>query len=265
MHSSNSHSKSVFLFLTDRQSDAVLNTFVHLREVVQSSNNRACILFHQKESTLCSRLKELAPFVFTYRSLLNLNYMPIVMDIVPGSNHFPVLQFFLEYPGYDYYWVLEDDVRYAGDWKIFFDHFKVYDHDFISSHLRTFSQEPAWIWWKFLSHPREEISFNKRIRSFNPIYRISGNALHFIHISLLNKWVGHHEVLFPTLLHQNGFKVLDFGGQGNFVNPGDENKFYTSSTSDPNGSLNEGTMRFRPVWQYPGEEKNKLYHPIKAT
>ena len=82
-----------------------------------------------------------------------------------------------------------------------------------------------------------------RIRSFNPIYRISGKALAHIHRALSEKWIGHHEVLLPTLLYHQGFRLLDFGGEGEFVADGGENLFYTSDRSNLSGSLGTGTMR----------------------
>jgi len=254
--------KSAFLFLTDKESDAVLKAFMELREAVMSPD-RACMLFHLKQEALTPRMKELDPFLFTYKSLLSLNYMPIAMDIIPGSNHFPLLQFFLKFPGYDHYWVIEDDVRFTGEWKYLFDYFNKYEHDFISCHIRNFAHEPEWVWWSSLVHRSRSIPVDMRLRSFNPIYRISRRALHFVHHSLLDSWKGHHEVLLPTLLYHNGYKILDFGGEGDFIAAGTDKKFYTSSCQDAKGILNEGTMRFRPVWDTPGNEIDKLYHPVK--
>jgi hypothetical protein len=254
--------KTAYLFLTDKVSGEILNSFSDIRSSV-ASPDRAIVLFHQK-GVIPDRIKELEPYFFTYRSLLALKYLPIVMGIIPGSNHFPVLQYFLEFPGYDYYWVIEDDVRFTGEWKYFFDFFNAYEDDFISSHLRTFSNEPEWIWWRSLSHTYQMIPDSKRIRSFNPIYRISSRALRYIHYALSEKWKGHHEVLLPTLLYHNCYKIMDFGGCGDFVANGNCNMFYTSSGSDPKGLLREGTMRFRPVYKAPGNEKNKLYHPVKV-
>ena len=263
IHSPNSRPRSIFLFLTDKESVTVLNVFKTLQKAVSHPDN-ALILFHQKEPVITDALKNLNPFLFTYESLLDLNYIPIVMNIVPGSNHFPVLQFFLNYQHYDHYWVVEDDVRFTGEWQYLFDFFNDYDHDFISCHIRRFEQEPEWFWWGSLVHRFKNIPVDMRIRSFNPIYRISKRALHFIHCTLQEQWKGHHEVLLPTLLYHNGYKILDFGGDGDFIAVGSQDRFYTSSCGDPKGVLSEGTMRFRPVWNEPGDKINKLYHPVKV-
>jgi hypothetical protein len=104
------------------------------------------------------------------------------------------------------------------------------------------------------------------VRSFNPIYRLSKNAIKFLHSSLSDFWMGHHEVPLPTILLYNGFSVADFGGNGNFVVKGNENRFYTSGcATDGEGQLAEGTMRFRPTWEKNGMKENMLYHPVKGT
>jgi hypothetical protein len=57
--------------------------------------------------------------------------------------------------------------------------------------------------------------------------------------------------------------MLDFGGNGAFVLPGAEDRFYTSGTPTKTGLLYDETMRFRPILKKIGSEKNKLYHPVK--
>lgn len=257
-----SSSRNIFLFLTDKESDAVCSAYDELRAAV-SRIGTARLLFHKKERTLSPKLAAREAFVFTNECLMELNYIPIARSIIPGSNHFPVLKFYLKHPGADYYWFVEDDVRFNGQWADFFHFFEAYDHDFISCHLRYYKEEPGWFWWKTLHHPDRNIPLNDRIRSFNPIYRISGRALSFIHQALTDFWIGHHEVLLPTLLHQHGYSIMDFGGEGNFVLSSQENRFYTSGIPDHDGNLVNGTMRYRPVWTSIGQEINKLYHPIK--
>ncbi|EST34283.1 hypothetical protein [Streptomyces roseochromogenus] len=43
----------------------------------------------------------------------------LARDIVPGSCHLPVLDFARNHP-YDDYWLIEYDVRFTGDWAVFF-------------------------------------------------------------------------------------------------------------------------------------------------
>src|SRR6185437_10138013 len=132
-------------------------------------------------------LSGLSPYVFTDETLVSLNYTPIYNVLVPGSTHFPILQYFREFPDYRYYWVIEDDVRFTGDWGDFFSYFNRQDHDLITSHIRRFDDEPDWPWWHTLSHNGEKVPQTDLLRSFNPVYRISGRALRFIHDALSRK------------------------------------------------------------------------------
>src|SRR5699024_9313052 len=101
----------------------------------------------------------------------------------------------------------------------------------------------------------------ERIRSFNPIYRISREAVKFLERAFMSGWKGHYETTFPTLLYHNGFQLLDFGGDGDFANQ--RNNFYISRNTR-RGELYTGTMRYRPAMEAAGFRKNMLYHPVKC-
>lgn len=131
--------------------------------------------------------------------------------------------------------------------------------DFISSHVHLSKSDPNWYWWRALANPDQVISFEDRVRSFNPIYRISKEAVVFIHDALQSGWCGHHEVLMPTLLYNAGYDIIDFGGTGEFVLPGFENQHYIDNSI----GMQDGTMRWRPIFKQIGSETNKLYHPVK--
>lgn len=262
IHSMSAH-KTALLFLTDKTSPEVLDRYKSMADAVEDKMD-TFFLFHSRKDNFVPRLE--APYTsycFTYGSLLQLNYKAIHDSLVPGSNHFPVLQFFRDFPGYKYYWCVEDDVWFNGNWRYFFEAFASMEHDFISAHLRLFNQEPEWFWWEALFHNSKSIPLQERIRAFNPIYRLSAPALSYIHACLHDNWCGHHEVLIPTLLYRNNFRLLDFGGEGVFVLPDGKNRFYTSCNNDPGGNMKMGTMRFRPLWEISKCEPNMLYHPVK--
>lgn len=179
------------------------------------------------------------------------------------NTHFTLMDFYLTHPGYDYYWFVEFDVRYTGNWGSFFQQFDSWDDDFITSHIRCFSEEPGWFWWDTLHHPVKEIPRGHYIRSFNVIFRISCRALAYIHGQLRDGWRGHYEVSFPTLLHQGGFRIRDFGGDGGFVFYGMKNRNYTSQAGK-RGLLNPFcSVHWRPSSTRPGLVRNRIYHPVK--
>lgn len=255
--------KQVFLLLCDKTTDSLIELYKTIHSAADEIGD-TFILYHQKDKSIPNRMKQLKYFAFTDSIITQGNYLPIGFNLIPGNNHFPLLQFYISNPMYDYYWCIEEDVRFSGNWTYFFKTISSMSQDFISSHIRTSLEEPHWPWWHTLAHPYTFISFENRLRSFNPIYRITNRALAFIHQALLIHWCGHHEVLLPTLLHKERFKIADFGGSGKFVLPKFKNKFYIDSTSNEQGILNDGTMRWRPTFPAIGSLKNKLYHPIKS-
>lgn len=245
--------KQAFLLLCNRTTDSVIRAYRKLYEEA-ADLGEVLLLYHLTSDKLPEQVTEHPHYSFRDEILTELNYLPIGFSLVPGNNHFPLLKFYLEHPHYDYYWCIEEDVRFSGQWMDFFEGFSDLKADFISSHLQRSTDVPNWYWWDTLAHPYMVIPFEDRIRSFNPIYRISNKALNFIHQALLSRWCGHHEVLFPTLLAQENFEIMDFGGKGEFVRPGFEQRFYSV---DPN------TMRWRPTFQKVGDIPGQLYHPVK--
>jgi hypothetical protein len=176
--------------------------------------------------------------------------------------HFPLLDFYFKHTGFDFYWFIEYDVRFTGKWETLFKAFNSFHHDFITSHIRRYAQEPLWYWWPHFLHLSKTFPDKDLLRSFNVIFRISKRALQFIHGAQIDGWRGLNESTFPTLLHNNGFTILDFGGDGEFVASGFKNRFYTSY-SKKNGHLTMGTVRFRPPRDKAGFRKNTIYHPVK--
>jgi hypothetical protein len=194
-----------------------------------------------------------------------LAYPRINKETLYNQVHFPILDFFVTHSEYDHYWIIEFDVRYTGKWETLLRSFESYNHDLIASHIRHFSQEPAWYWWDSFRHPTKTIGPDRYIRSFNVIFRISNRALLLIHREQQDGWRGHPEVLIPTLLDNQGYTLMDFGGDGAFSLPELKNTFYTSgSTQDgiPNPFC---TMRWRPLRARAGVSKNKIYHPVKPA
>lgn len=218
-----------FLILSNKTSLPLIHKY---REIYESSKKigDTVLLYHLTKKKANNYMEGINMYTFTDEILTSLNYFPLGFTLVPGSNHFPLLKFYLSHPHYDYYWCIEEDVVFSGDWKAFFEAFSSLDTDFISSHIRRYQDEPEWPWWSALAHPYSTIPQEQRIRSFNPIYRISRNALELLHRALLSKWCGHHEVLIPTLLYESGLSIHDFGGKGEFVPDGFENKFFELGT-----------------------------------
>ena len=243
--------KQAVLYLTNKSNEWTLSAFHALEQSLQGKAD-VYFAYHQQGDVLPVSLQNIENlFVFTSDVLNELGYTPIERGkLVPGSNHFPLLKFFKENQGYDYYWLVEDDVRFSGEWKDFFGRFASCTSDFLSSVIETKAENPTWYWWSCLKTGNEAIAVDRLLRSFNPIYRFSSQALACIDDHLRKDWIGHHEVLLPTLLYNKGFLLEDFGGEGIFVRPENNAKFYDDTS-----------MRIAPV--LPDDRKNYLFHPVK--
>lgn len=254
------NNKQVFLLLTNRHDRKLFAFYREIKEHVNESGD-VYILYHQTRNHLPKWIKRCNNYPFSYDSLAELKYTSLDKNLIPGSNHFPVLEFFLKNPHYKYYWCIEDDVRFSGSWRYFFNEVNTYEHDFLSCHVAQYRNFPNWYWWHALGHPSEHVQYSDRLKSFNPIYRISNAALQYIHSALKNKWFGHHEVLIPTLLFHGGYKIGDFGGDGEYVIPNFRNQFYNNEIIEDKTLLS--TVRWRPAMSCVGNNPNKLYHPVK--
>lgn len=243
--------KQAVLYLTTKSNEWTLSSFHALEQSLQGKAD-VYFAYHQQGDVLPVSLQSIENlFVFTSDVLKELGYTPIEKGkLVPGSNHFPLLKFFKENQCYDYYWLVEDDVRFSGEWKDFFGSFASYTSDFLSSVIETKAENPTWYWWTSLKTGNEVIAEEKLLKSFNPIYRLSSQALVCIDAHLRIGWMGHYEVLLPTLLYNKGFLLEDFGGEGTFVRPENNAKFYDDTS-----------MRIAPV--LPDDRKNYLFHPVK--
>lgn len=166
-----------------------------------------------------------------------------------------------DYPHYDYYWNIEYDVIFSGKWEELFENFNCRETDFIASHIERYPQHPAWYWWNSLHLAEISLSSEQLIRSFNPIYRISNKALKLLDTVLKGRenW-GHHEVLVPTVLSYYGLTLLDFGGRGEFVLPGFEERFYLMANKGYPGSLRDVPV----IDEDEMSVENKIYHPVKT-
>lgn len=254
---------SVVLLLTNKSDKVISKKYKLLNRV--GNQHKTYVLFHSENTDeIIPEKKREKVFSFTNDILKNMGYTAIGKELLPGNNHFPLLKFYQENPYYDFYWLIEDDVHYNGNWSDFFYFFlKFSSTDFISSHIHDFHETPNWFWWNTLAHSSKEILLKNKVRSFNPIYRLSNRALAYLHNQLIDGWKGHHEVLIPTLLKQGGFKIQDFGGTGQYVAADCINRFYRMIEINQLEKLVSSSMRFKPNVNHSEITERLLYHPVK--
>lgn len=164
-------------------------------------------------------------------------------------------------PEYDYYWMVEYDVAFSGDWSKLFNAFADNTSDLLCTNIHRRETNPKWAWWNSLEWP--DNSKPELIRGFFAIARLSAKALDAIIVAGQKGFDGHYEIMWPTVLHHSGFSIEDIGGDGPFVRPANVNRWYTSTPTSE--ILSPGTLVYRPAHFRPGRTPDKLWHPVKHS
>ncbi len=204
------------------------------------------------QSITCDEITRLLPYPQKHRHHPG-TFWPKNIDL-------PLMWFFNTAPDYDYYWVIEYDVRFTGNWQVFFRHFAENDSDLLATTLFDYDFRPQWPHWKSLRSP-VRIPLEARSRATLSFYRLSRPALQALHLGYTQRWGGHYEVTIPTLLKHQGFTLEDMGGAGAYVRPGNMNRFYTNTPANP--GLAPGTFVLKQAQRVKALYPNMLYNPFK--
>jgi hypothetical protein len=178
-----------------------------------------------------------------------------------------IMRFFRGNPQFDYYWVIEYDVRYTGDWGSLFDELAKSSAALLCSHLTTQKQNPDWIHWKSFSCADGSVEGHDLVRAFLPFVRLSKGLMRAIDERCRLGWAGHPEVLWPTIAQEVGLPIEEIGGSGSAVPPERRGKYYHSAMAPSGLFLSTFT-----AWPYFSEKSNfeqaplptnTLWHPVK--
>jgi hypothetical protein len=178
----------------------------------------------------------------------------------PGCHDLILLWLFRRWPGFEYYWFVEYDMDYTGDWRDFFAAFLSSDSDMLATTVFRYAFRPSWPHWKQLQ-VEESIRRDDYIRALCCIARYSAAAFACLDAAYRSECRGHFECLIPTLLHHHGLKVEDFGGDGEFVKSGNTNRFYLNNPGK--AGLLPGSLTFAPNDFDPSRHGPLLRHPVK--
>ena len=179
----------------------------------------------------------------------------------PGSSDLIVMTYAFENSGYEFYWLVEYDVRFTGPWRRLFDAFAENPADLLTTTIRRYTEQPDWIWWSLLETPGVELTERDRLRAFLPVHRISNRAVRLLRNAYEQGWRGHYECTVPTIINKHGLVVEDIGGNGSFVSLGNVDRFYSNTPDNP--YMTPGTFVWRPIREEPGDEPDTLWHPVK--
>jgi len=256
------HSRQAIILQTHFYDQKILREYLKLSRAVRDIADPWMIYKYEVLPDL-SRLKNWPIHLCSQTDLGTLDYPHLQSKPLPGQAHFPLIHFYRQHSKYEYYWLIEYDVRFTGNWHQFFQAYSSNQADFLSAHLSTYTKEPDWPHWN-LHHPTRHIPQDQRRRSFNPIFRISRSALDQIDQAHQAGWQGHGEVLLATLLDQNQFTQQDLNQVQRSAGVQRNDRVYRSGFPHGNAAPGSETMRYRPNHDrspyYPG----MLYHPVKT-
>src|SRR4051812_2913255 len=87
--------RQAFLMVTNNISRKIIKRYLKLKQATEHLGD-VVLLFHDRVSSNLNVPDGLKIEAFTDEILTELSYTPIRKTLVPGSNHFPVLKFFLK-------------------------------------------------------------------------------------------------------------------------------------------------------------------------
>lgn len=188
---------------------------------------------------------------------------PDRFSLVPGNTDLLQIRFARDHPGFDRYWGIEDDVRFGGDWAVLFEHLRRSGAALIGTTMRRRPSDPHWHWWSGIKAPdnEPEPTDEDLVSSFLPFVAITPAGIAAVTAGYERGWQGHYEALWPTLMLKEGLTIRDIGGKGEFVAPGDTERFYTNTGWR---SLAPGTFVYRPYHADYERTGDKIWHPLRA-
>jgi|GEM_PF-1877492 len=169
---------------------------------------------------------------------LGYRFYPTDENILWYNSDYSVLDFFRE-KDYSFYWVIDYDVRFSGDWNIFFNHFSKSDSDLVAINIKKIEDNSNYV---FRDNIILTVQDYEKFSSFLCIYRLSRSALEFLDTKYREGCSGYCEVIIPTLLNIGKYKMENI----------------------PQNYATGETVKFRPMMEKVGALKNKIYHPIRS-
>ncbi len=177
-----------------------------------------------------------------------------------------IMRFFRGNPNYDFYWVLEYDVRYTGDWGDLFSELVGSNAALLCTHLVSQRGSPEWMHWKSFVSADGSVKEPDLIRAFLPFTRLSKQLMRAIDERCRLGWAGHPEVLWPTIAAQAGLTIEEIGGFGSTTPPHRRGKYYQSAVAP--GGLFFSTFAAWPFLSLKSDfsrasPPDTLWHPVK--
>ena len=241
------------------------------------------------------RLEKEELFLFGTNNLLKYgleNTTARPLSIIPGNHHYIHYDFVRSYPTYKYYWRIDYDVFYTGNWGNLISSFQNSNADLLATCIFDYEQMPKWSWWHSFHNPSmtllqkyrsgrtieslrrkilySDFFFTKHLipkagyltRCLLPVYRLSLHGVNTLTNLTKRGWRGHDEVLLPTLIKTEGLNLEDMGGTGRYAQYKNQENLYTVYHDE--SRITGGTFRAFPVQVINDvDTPNMLFHPVK--
>ena len=179
--------------------------------------------------------------------------------LMPGNTDMPILAFARDNPRYDTVWLFENDVAFTGPLSSLIEAFADSPADLLTTSIAP--PPDGWAHMVATVIPEGWSGDVAPIRAFLPVFRASRRFLADVDGFYCDGGDGHYEQIWPYVALARGLELEDFGGQGQYVKPGNRNRFYTSTPETP--PLYPGTFRYRPPRRHAGTRPMTLWHPVK--
>ncbi len=160
---------------------------------------------------------------------------------------------------YDYFWFIESDVDFTGDWATFFSDFTDCTADLLCMHICQRHMSSDWYHWPTFGAPFQ-LQQENQIKGFFPVSRFSRAFTDLVSSEINNGWSGHFEAILPTMANCWGLSIEDIGDTGPWT-PASRKGMWCGST-----------YRYRPPvasHYHPYSDvdlpRNNLIHPVKTA
>lgn len=157
---------------------------------------------------------------------------------------YQLLHFMKNHPEYEHTWMIEYDVRYSGDWSVFFKNMESVKGDLLATYETSHKKLPAWDYWHRKGNYGFPIESLKKV--FFPVIRLSKEAANYMDEKYKSGLWGYCEITLPTILDEAGFTIIDLLETTDFIS---RRSFVWRLEEDVNIL----------------DEPNKMHHPIRCS
>ena len=153
-----------------------------------------------------------------------------------------IMLYWQDYPDYDYYWSLDCDLWFNGNWQ---DFFKLYENDsadFLGTALRELKSDSK---KPYLNNFNFDVPYKRRMASYGCCQRFSNSLLQWVDREYKQGNFTFFEQMFPSVCIEFGGTAKDLNSQGRFTYA--TNTVYNSKVS-------------QYYMKNTANSKNKLFH-----